>query len=319
MPPPAISVVMVDLAGEVAESMRALRDQGPPEQIELVLVSEDGDAMSARRRYPELEAFGSWTCVSSGAAVTSGAVIAAGMRAATAPILAFCEDHVLPETDWVRSRLEAHAAGAVVVGGVLRNANPGPAVSWATFLRAFGPFAVPVAGGRTVQLPWHQCSYRREVLPLGPELDGLLDNEGLLHTDLDAQGHVLALEGRCVVSHLNPSIWRSLVVSSWAGGQVWGAGRAAHARWSALARVRQCALVPHTIVRELRLRLADLERVRPERRRRVIPALAVATVIHALGEAAGVLFGVGAAGETLADVELNRYAHLRAGETLTAP
>ena len=309
---------MIDLAGQLAESMRALRDQGPPEQIELVLVGDDGDAASARWRYPELDAFGSWTCVSSGAAVTSGAVIAAGMRAATAPILSFCEDHVLPERGWVRSRLEAHAAGAVVVGGVLRNANPDHAVSWATFLRAFGPFVAPVAGGRTVELPWHQCSYRREVLPLGPELDDLLDNEGLLHADLAARGDVLVLEGSCVASHLNPSTRRALISSSWAGGRVWGAGRAAHTRWSTRARVRQCVLVPHTIARELRSRLVDLERVCPERRRQVTPALAVATVIHALGEAAGVLFGVGTAGEILADVELNRHAHLRAGETLTA-
>ena len=185
---------------------------------------------------------------------------------------------------------------------------------WGTFLQPFGPFALPVAGGRTAQLPWHQCSYRREALPLGRELETLLENEGLLHARLHEAGHTLVLELGCVAAHLNPSRLRSLVAFAWHGGRLWGAGRAAYERWTRARRAAHAALVLHTVARELRLRMADVQRVIPERRRRVAPVLSLAIAIHAAGEVAGVLLGPGTAAVPIAHIELNRRAHLRRGE-----
>jgi hypothetical protein len=188
---------------------------------------------------------------------------------------------------------------------------------WGTFLQPFGPFALPVAGGRTAQLPWHQCSYRREALPLGRELETLLENEGLLHARLHEAGHTLVLELGCVAAHLNPSRLRSLVAFAWHGGRLWGAGRAAYERWTRARRAAHAALVLHTVARELRLRMADVQRVIPERRRRVAPVLSLAIAIHAAGEVAGVLLGPGTAAVPIAHIELNRRAHLRRGEAQT--
>jgi hypothetical protein len=307
-----MSVVLVDVHGDLRESLRALRTQGPPEQLEIVLVAPDAEA--AGRRYPELTDFGAVRVVPSGPSPTTSTALAVGMRAARAPVVAYCEDHVFPEPGWVEARLAAHAAGAVVVGSTLRNANPAKAVSWAVFLQSFGPFAMPVAGGRSANLPWHQCSYRRDVLPLGPELEALLENEGLLHADLRGAGHTLVLESAAVAGHLNPSRLRSLVTFAWHGGRVWGAGRAAHEGWSRPRRAAHASLFPYTALRELRLRLADVHRVRPIRRRSVVFLLGLGIVIHAAGEATGVLFGSRRAAMRLTDIELNRRAHLIAGD-----
>src|SRR5581483_5448904 len=189
---PEMSVVVVDMSGDAAESMRALCAQGPPELLEVVLVAPDPRA--AAGRYPELGRFSRTQLVSCPPTSTTSTAIATGARACTCPIVAYCEDHAFPEPGWAQSRLAAHAAGAAAVGSTMRNANPNTAVSWATFVQDFGPFVMPVAGGRSADLPWHQCSYRRDLLPLGASLELLLETEGLLHSELLSEGHKLELE-----------------------------------------------------------------------------------------------------------------------------
>lgn len=302
--------MLIDLHGDLRESLRALRAQGPPEQLEVVLVTSAAEA--ARRVYPELASFNSVRLVDSGPAPTTSKAMAAGFRAARGAVVAYCEDHVFPEPGWARARLAAHAAGAAVVGGTLRNANPDTTASWAGYLQSFGPFAMPVAGGRSSSLPWHQCSYRRDVLPLGPELEGLLENEGLLHSDLLNAGHALVLESAAVAGHLNPSRLSSFLAHVWLGGRVWGAGRARHKRWSRVRRAAHALLFPRTALRELRARLADVERVIPRRARSVTALMATGILVHAMAEAIGAVWGEGEATMRRADVELNRRAHLTA-------
>jgi len=307
-----MSVVVIDRHGGLHETLGALRAQEPADAIEVVFVADDVDA--ARRAYPELAAFETVRVVEGGGAPTTAMAIAAGVRAARGAVIAYCEDHVLPEPGWVRARLDAHAAGAAVVGGTLRNANPDTVVSWAAFLQSFGPFAMPVAGGRSANLPWHQCSYRQKLLPLGPELEALLETEGLLHADLSKAGHTLVVEASAVAGHINVSRRGSYVLQAWLGGRVWGAGRAQHERWSRAQRLWNALLWPWSALVEVRLRLADVQRVVPSRRRSVGAALAAGIVVHALGEATGVLVGSGRATMLRADFELNRRAHLVAGD-----
>ncbi len=302
--------MLIDLHGDLRKSLRALRAQGPPEQLEVVLVTPAAEA--ARRVYPELASFDSVTLVDSGPAPTTSKAMAAGFRAARGAVVAYCEDHVLPEPGWAQARLAAHAMGAAVVGGTLRNANPDTAASWASYLQSFGPFAMPVAGGRSASLPWHQCSYRRDVLALGPELEGLLENEGLLHSDLLKAGHALVLESAAVAGHLNPSRLSSWLAHAWIGGRVWGAGRARHERWSRLRCAVHALLFPRTAIRELHARLADVQRVLPPHAWSVTALMATSILVHAIGEAIGVMLGEGDATMRRTDIELNRRAHLTA-------
>ena len=303
-----MSLVLVDLHGSQGETLRALRAQGPPDQLEIVLVAPDPNLVAAR--YPELAEFGVLRTVSCDPSTTAGPAKAAGFRAARAPIVAYVEDHAFPEPGWVEAKLAAHTAGAAAVGTALRNANPATAASWAHLVQCFGPFVLPVAGGRSANLPWHQCSYRRELLPQGPELETLLESEGLLHAQLHRSGHTLVLERAAVAAHVGTSRVRALVSSAWHGGRVWGAQRAQYEGWSRARRAAHAALFPHTIQRELRRRLADVERIIPSRRRTVVPLMGLAIVVQSVGEAVGVLFGARQAVIKYTDLELNRRAYL---------
>jgi hypothetical protein len=310
LPEPSMSVVLIDLHGNLGETLRALRAQGPAEQLEIVLVAPEPAVVADR--YPELADFGAVRTVSCRPSPTTGEAKAAGMHAARAPIVTYIEDHAFPEPGWMEARLAAHTAGAAAVGTALRNANPATSVSWAHFTQCFGPFAMPVAGGRSANLPWHQSSYRRDLLPQGPELETLLESEGLLHAHLHRSGHTLVLESAAVAAHIGPSRMRALLSAAWNGGRVWGAGRARHERWSRARRAAHAALFPHTALRELRLRLADVERVIPSRRRTVVPLMALAIAVHSVGEAIGVLFGARQAVIKFTDIEFNRRAYLSA-------
>jgi len=307
-----MSVVVVDLCGDLGDTLRSLCAEGSSDLVEVVLVTPDPDG--ARIRYPELEQFAAVQVLRTSDPPTTGAARATGFRAASAPVVTYCEEHAFPEPGWVAARLAAHDAGAAAVGAGLRNVNTDTAVSWAHCIQCFGPFVVPVAGGRSSNLPWHQTSYRRELLPDGPELESLLECEGLLHDELHRAGHTLVFEPAAVAGHLSPSRLRSLFAAAWYGGRVWGAGRAKHGAWSPRHRLTHAALFPHTAFRELRLRLIDSHRVIPSRWRSVALLLGPAIVVHAVAEAVGVLFG---AGDTLGkfnDIELNRRAYLTADE-----
>jgi len=303
-----LSLVLIDLHGNLRKTLRALVTQGPTEQLEVVLVAPDAEAAS--RRYPELAEFRFVTLRSCGASPTTATAVALGMRAARGDVVAYLEDHVLPEPGWAAAHLAGHVPGVAAVGGTLRNANPDTLVSWAAFIQSFGPFAMPVAGGRSSRLPWHQTSYRRDLLPFGPELERLLENEALLHAELSNAGHALVIECGAVAGHVNPSRLSSLLLHAWWGGRTWGSGRARHGCWSGPQRAANALQVPRIAVAEVRIRLADISRVVPSRRGRVAALTVAAMAIHAAGDVIGMLLGEGKALAALTDVELNRRVHL---------
>lgn len=309
-------MVVIDAAGQLTETLHMLREQAAADRLEIVVVTPD--RARTEQRYPELTGFETVRMCELRSWSTTSEALARGVRAARGAVVAYCEDHVLPEPGWAAARLEAHARGAAAVGGVLRNANPGTTASWASFLQSFGPFAVPVAGGPSASLPWHQCSYRRDVLPPGPELEAVLENEGLLHADLRAAGHTLVLESGSVAGHLNPSRLRSWLGQAWLGGRVWGAGRAAHGGWSVRRRAVHAASFALIACVEFRGRQADARRVMSRPSRPVVLLLAFGILVHAAAEAVGVLFGDSGASSKRADIELNRRAHLAPGD-LTRP
>ncbi|MFN2433451.1 MAG: hypothetical protein ABR599_11675 [Gemmatimonadota bacterium] len=108
-------------------------------------------------------------------------------RAASAPVVAFGEDHSFPEPGWAEALLQAHRGPWAAVGPSIVNANPATAVSWATLLTSFGRWLELDASGPADAIAWHNSAYKREVLlGLGDELEPLLEVEGLLQAELAA-------------------------------------------------------------------------------------------------------------------------------------
>lgn len=171
MPDPRLSVVLAaaESYAVIRETIAHLSSQTAAHEIELILVapSRAGLAVPA----DEMRPFLSWRVVELSRIESIGSANAAGIRAASAPIVALAEDHCFPEPDWAERLLAAHAGPWAVVGPVVKNANPRSAVSWADYFIGYGPWAWPCASREAEFLPGHNSSYKRNaLLSYGPEI-----------------------------------------------------------------------------------------------------------------------------------------------------
>lgn len=292
----------------VRTTLRHLAAQSIARKMEVVLVAPSLSGLGADKEL--LGRFGSWKVVETD--VSSGAAgYAAGVREAGAPIVVFTEDHCFPEPGWAEALLGAYANGCVAVGPVVANASHrGSAVAWADFMLGYGPWLDPSPGGEVDYLPGHNSSYRRDVLlDYEPGLEAWLEAESLLHWDLRKKGRRLWLEPNARTHHFNFSLVRPWLAATFfqsrtfAGRRMRGAGKPRRLAWAAAS-----PLIPAI---RLRRCLRDLGRC-PDRPRfaRLAPALTVALVTSAIGEAAGYLFGPGAAPARVSPYEFRRDRHV---------
>src|SRR6202030_2494006 len=94
----------------------------------------------------------------------TGEAIAAAVRTATAPIVAYAEEHSYPEPAWAEHLVEAHKGPWGAVSPAIVNANPKTGMSWASLFADFSQFMDPATSGETESLPWHHVSYKRAIL-----------------------------------------------------------------------------------------------------------------------------------------------------------
>ena len=134
---PRISVVLVtDQYRTIRRVLACLSSQTARSEIELVIVlpaeSRDATAESA------LQGFSSVRYVELASILPIPAARAAGIRAASAPIVFLGETHSFPDPRLAELLIAAHDGSwdAVVPG--LSNANPQTVLSWASFLMDYG-------------------------------------------------------------------------------------------------------------------------------------------------------------------------------------
>ncbi|MGH2957529.1 MAG: glycosyltransferase [Solirubrobacterales bacterium] len=311
-PPVELSVVTVTPDGLAAldRTLTALRAQSVSDRIELVVVAPGelpGEAESLR-------GFAATRRVAVGRIETLGRALAAGVRAATGPVVAYAEEHSYPEPGWAAALIERHRGPWAAVAWSLENANPERVTSWAHLLGDFGPAVAPVPAGESVgPLPWHHVSYKREeLLARGDRLEELLEAEGMLHRDLIGAGRHLYLEGAAASRHVNISRLRSHLRSHYHGGRGFGAARSRFDAWSPARRLAYALAFPLIPLVRLRRLLPDVRRarVRSGRRPGLIPMLCLGLTCDALGEAVGYLRGPGRSRQLRLSIELERERHL---------
>ncbi len=88
----------------------------------------------------ELQDFLQVRVVEVGAITSTGAARAAGIHQASAPVVAFAEDHSYPDPGWADALIEAHRQPWAAVGPAMANANPATLISWANLFLNFGPW-----------------------------------------------------------------------------------------------------------------------------------------------------------------------------------
>jgi hypothetical protein len=310
-PEPALSVVITtpDTYETVRLTMRHLRVQSVRHQIELVIVGPTEEAISPEKE--ELAGFWGHKLVAAGTVTSIGRANAAGVRRASAPIVALAEDHCFPAPGWAEALIAAHRAPWAVVGPVMRNANPLTMISWSDFVAGYGPWMYPVAPGPAAFLPGHNSSYKKSLLlDYGDRLEELMEAEMLLHLDLRQRGHQLYLEPRAQATHTNFALAASWYPVQFYAGRAFGASRARP--WSVAKRLLYFAASPLIPVVRLWRCLRELAKPgRPvELIPRILPALCLGLAIDGFGQMMGYLLGAGNAVERMSQYEFHRFRHV---------
>lgn len=312
---PAMSVIITtpDRFASIRQTVGKLHAQSVRARLELVIVAPAATNLGLDEA--AVKGFHGWQVVEVGPIRSTGEAIAAGVRRAAAPVVAIAEEHSYPEPGWAAALLEAHRGPWAAVGAVLRNANPGSATSWSTFLTCFGPFQEPVVRGEVNHLPGHNTSYKRDMLlEFGTDLEQLLNFEEFLQAELRAKGHRLLLEPAARCRHINVSRPLSLMWFEYHCGRAFADQRARRGRWSLARRLLHIVcgpLVPAVRLRRM-LRHVGKGGSRHGMLRWILLPLLLGLSANALGEVVGYIFGPGSAVRAKVSLELQKYRYLTA-------
>lgn len=304
----SIVIPTPDCYQTVRKAVGYLRAQTVRDRLELVFVVASEESLGLIPE--EVADFHSYQVREVGPFSATGTTRAAGLRCASAPVVAFGEDHAFPEERWAEFLLEAHRGPYAAVGPALVNANPDTG-SWVSMLLDFGPWIEASGSGLVNRLPWHNTSYKRDILlNFQDRLAGFLEVEGPLHEELRRNGHQLYLEARARIHHVNISGGMACLRAQFHGGRRYAGVRWAtdRARWiRRLAYAGAAGLLPL-----VRLRRAFREWKRIGRQPGLTPSvfflLLAAAVVASFGECAGYLFGPGSSPEKFGVIEFHRNA-----------
>ncbi len=284
-----------------------LRKQTVCQRIELIVVTASVERLNLPKE--ELEGFWGFRIVEI-STKDAGSAKAAGVTAASAPLVAFTEDHSFAAPGCAETFISAHSLGNfAVVGPVMLNANPGASVSWGCFLVFYGPWMAAREG--VEHLPANQSCYKRDILlEYGARLPDMLQAESLLHWDLTRRGHRLHHEPAAKIYHLNFSRLTPLLLEHLLASRVFAAGRSQN--WGAFKKMFYALGAPLLPLIRFKRILRDAMRVRLETSLLLHAFLPLVLNLCAgsAGEMLGYALGAGTAGERLFAFESERRLHI---------
>jgi glycosyltransferase involved in cell wall biosynthesis len=193
---PELSVVVASVNGlpYVDNCLASLADHCPHAEVVVADSTDDRTREELARRWPDVK------LLTFSEPRTVPELRAAGIFAASAPYVAVIEDHCLIRNGWARDIVEAHRAGASVVGGPIRNAAP-RIRDWAAFLFEYSGYLEPAAEGATLDLPGMNVSYDERAIGAIDDLLRAGKWESWLHERLLARGFVLYRKPSAVIEH----------------------------------------------------------------------------------------------------------------------
>jgi hypothetical protein len=308
----AISVILgTDRYETIRPVVECLRRQTVRDRVELVIIAPGRDSLGMS------DADGEGLAAVRVVEVRDVSLLpvarAAGVRAATAPIVVIGETHAYPHPRWAETLIRAHEQrphGVIVPG--FGNANPDGPLSWAIFLLDYGRWLAGLPAGEIALSPTHNSSYKREVLlEIGPALESALAHGDGLTLHLVSGGHRAYFEPSAVVDHLNVCRLAPWLHERFLGGLLIAGRRAARwPWWRRLLYLAGSPLIPAVILFRIRrgVRQAGRQARLPFG---TVPALLAGAVIAAFGELVGYARGMErGAEERMSEYEMNkvRYA-----------
>ncbi len=309
---PEMSVVLItpDTFGTISRTIECLKTQTVKDKLELVIVTLSADGLEVNPE--ELEDFHGFQIVRPGESTCYGHVMAAGVMSASAPIVAFAEDHVFPVPRWAEALIESHKNKWAAIGSVICNADPESSIGWADILIVYSQWLYPNDGGEMDHLPGHNCSYKRNILlEYGPDLGMLLEAESVLHWDLASKGYKLYLEPEAKLYHMNFGVLPAFLKIHLYTGRTFAASRCQS--WSRLKRISFAfgsLLIP--FVRFYRITrnysgCLGLLKSKPQ----VYPIMALGLIVSALGEMTGYVSGAGDSERKIIEYHFHRDQHAK--------
>jgi hypothetical protein len=312
---PVLSVVLA-AAGDgsaIRRTLDHLRAQTACDRLEVVIVSANPDSLALGD--DDLAVFAGHLIVGLDRLSSKAQANAAGIRAATAGVVAMAEDHSFAEPGWARALIERHAGGWAAVGPLIRNANPATRVSWCDLLLNYAPWLESGKTGPVGYLPGHNTSYKTPVLLRYEErLVDLLEVETELHDDMRERGETLFLESEARVAHVNFSRVAPWLETLFLSGRIYAAAR--RLEWSVARRLAYALLWPLIPIVRLKRILGEWpgKASGMPGRVRLIPTLLLGLVLDGAGQATGYLMGAGESTARMLPFEFERERHVVARE-----
>ena len=312
--PPELSVIVVFARrfAVLRRTLAHLRAQTIADRIELIVVAPSQEAM--RELQPRDTAGLHSVCVRVIGEITN--VDKAGARGiveASAPVIAFIEDHAFPAPNWAATLVDTHREPWGVVGTAIVNGNPRTGWSWANHLVTYAPWPTHGQRGEASSVSRHNSSFKREALrALGGSLLPAFGRDGALLKDLQRASYRIYLDTRTSVAHVNPSRALTTLALRFNAGRLFAGKRAKAGKWGWVKRAVYAVASPlYPLIRFRQIWGQALGH--PSHRSllpRVLPALSGALIADAVGQAVGYLTGAGRSVTTLADFEAERMPHV---------
>ncbi len=158
---------------------------------------------------------------------------ALAFAAATAPMVAVIEDHVLVASDWASRIVALRALGHRVIGGRVENAATERAVDWAAFLCEYHTALTSRPAGPSEWLTGNNTAYDRGALVQSRDVIDAGGWEDALHDAFRRDGVELWYDPSLVVRHRRTyrsareyAVERFTYSRAWAALRTAGAGRA---------------------------------------------------------------------------------------------
>jgi GT2 family glycosyltransferase len=192
-----LSVVIASVNGMpyLGRCLNALAERCPGAEVVVADWTDAETRAAVAERWPAVE------LLSFDEPMTIPELRAAGVFAATAPVVALIEDHCLVTPRWAERLAAAHAAGHGVAGGPIRNAATKRIRDWAAFFCEYSAVMDPMPAGPVAGLPGMNVSYDRRALAAIDDLLRAGRWETWLHPRLQERGFELWCEPDAVVEH----------------------------------------------------------------------------------------------------------------------
>jgi hypothetical protein len=303
---PELSVIVVvgERRDRAQRMLKALASQSAADLLEVIIVDAAAHGAPVLMVPPGL----SVKCVRAEEGIMPGIARFEGTKIAAAPVVAYLEDHCVPEEDWARAIIESHRRKWDAVGYTFLNGSPDTYVYRAIFLAEYGPWAHPNAGGPTSRLPGSNVSYKKKELEqFGDRLAGLLEMDYILHESLRNRGLKFYIESKALVGHESYASFGELLYCHFLFSRLQAARRARIFSWSFMHRLILGLAAPLALPMLQLFRAWRVFRTH-ELRSAWLSAIPVIYLIHlceSFGECLGFLSGPGNSGRLFALRELN--------------